>query len=120
MDSTEDFAMLTEQSRVIVEDAVCAGCAVHTKQVHHRDFPEIRAECGSIAEAVAHLAGQLSSARDGTQSHWHHELIDRAIADVAEFLNALAQVRQADEAACQCGARVAGETEAMLPGPYSS
>jgi hypothetical protein len=108
--------MLTDQGRVIVEDAVCAGCAVHTKQVHHRDFPEIRAECGSVAEAVAHLAGQLSFARDGTQSNWHHELIDRAIADVAEFLDSLAEARPTDEAFCQCGARVAGQPELLLPG----
>ena len=38
--------METDQSRVIVS----SGATAHTTQVHHRDFPEIRADGGSVKE----------------------------------------------------------------------
>jgi hypothetical protein len=97
--------MLADQSRVIVEDGVCDRCAVPTKRVHHRDFPEIRAECGSVAEGGAHLAGQLSRARDGVGSDWHREAIERAVADVGAFLDTLAEAGREGEASWRCSVR---------------
>jgi hypothetical protein len=97
--------MSEDVGRVVVGDALCTRCAVSAKQVHHRDFPEIRAECGSISEGATHLASQLSLYREGAQSDWHRGLIERAIADVAEFLDALAETERDAETACRCGAR---------------
>jgi hypothetical protein len=103
--------MTAEKSRVIVEDSTCACCAVHTKQVHHRDFPEIRAECGTVAEGAAHLAKQLTSAREGAHSTWHREVIDEAIADVAEFQRALAKAQETTASPCQCPPHAPGPLE---------
>ncbi len=107
--------MLDDDGRVVVEDGLCTQCAVSAKQVHHRDFPEIRAECGSAAEGASHLAGQLSVYREGAQSAWHRELIDRAIADVAEFLDTLGETERDPEMVCRCGARVAGPSGPPAP-----
>src|SRR5215212_4518867 len=112
----EDFAMSTDQDRVIVEDGLCACSAVHTKNVHHRDFPEIRAECGSVAEAVVHLAGQLANDREGARSGWHRESIDLAIADVNEFLGTLGEAPREAEAPCRCGPRTPGPLASSLTG----
>src|SRR5690349_11885054 len=85
----EELTMSTEQDRVHVEDGLCSHCAVHVKRVHHRDFPEIQAECGTVPEGVAHLALMLATDRDGARSGWHREAIDRAIDDVRRYLDAL-------------------------------
>ena len=95
----------SDASPVVVEDGVCASCSVRTKRVHHRDFPEIRAEAGTVAEGAAHLAGELARARDSVGGAWHREAIDRASADVAEFLGTLAESGPGGEASCRCGAR---------------
>jgi len=95
--------MLHNKDRVVVEDGFCTQRTVPTKQVHHRNFPEIRAECGSVAEGTVHLVSQLSLYREGAQNAWHCELIDGAIADVAEFLAALDATGQAAETDCGCG-----------------
>ena len=52
--------MDTEQSRVIVT----IGGTASTACVHHRDFPEIRAEGESPKEAASHLVNQLTRALD--------------------------------------------------------
>jgi hypothetical protein len=108
-------AMLDEEVRVVVEDGSCTLCAVPTKLVHHRDFPEIQAECGSVAEGAAYLAGRLSLDREGVASAWHRELIDHAIADVAAFLDALAERPQDIPSACRCTARIAGPVGPRSP-----
>ena len=48
--------MEIDLSRVIVS----SGATAHTTQVHHRDFPEIRADGGSAKEAASHLANKLT------------------------------------------------------------
>ncbi|SIO61323.1 hypothetical protein SAMN05444166_6722 [Singulisphaera sp. GP187] len=107
--------MRTDQCHLIVEDALCASCSVHTTRVHHSDFPEIRAECGSVADGVALLVKHLKCARENAQSNWRHELIDRAIADATEFLNAMAEAGPNHEAFCRCVARIPDQIEPMLP-----
>ena len=107
--------MLDHEGRVMMEDALCAHCGVPIKQVHHRDFPEIRAEFGSISEEATHLASQLSLYREGAQSAWHRGLIERAIADVAEFLDALAETERDAEMVCRCGARATVPTGPPTP-----
>jgi len=112
--------MLTHQNRLIVEDALCASHSVHALRVHHCEFPEIRAECSSVTEGVAHLIGQLKCARENIQSRWRCELIDRAIADATELLHALAEAEQNNDASCECAVHVPDQIEPTLPGRSTS
>ena len=41
--------------------------------VHHRDFPEIRAEAGSPEEAAAHLVNKLACALDSALTDWRRQ-----------------------------------------------
>lgn len=82
--------MFTDMNRVIVEDATCASCDVPIKRVRHRDFPEVRAECCTVAEGAAHLARKLASARECVGSDRHRTEIDQALKDVAAFRETLA------------------------------
>jgi hypothetical protein len=108
--------MLAEQRRVIVEDGMCDCCAIPTKRVHHRDFPEIRAECRSVAEGASQLAGQLSRAREGIESVWHREAFDQATLDVAAFRGTPAETGQESDASCRCNTGVPASSESTLPG----
>lgn len=83
--------MSTETLRVIVVDGLDGQCCVPTKEAHHINFPEIRAECSTPLEAVARLAHQLEAYREGAQSTWHRETIESALVDVREFIHTLAQ-----------------------------
>jgi hypothetical protein len=73
--------METESSVVIVT----AGATAHTSQVHHRDFPEIRAEGESPALAARNLSNHLVRALDSALTNWRREGIQKAIADVEAF-----------------------------------
>ena len=109
--------MTTEQDRVIVEDGVCVHCVVHVKRVHHRDFPEVQAECGSVAEAVAHLVNMLATSREGARSGWQRQAADLAIGDVNAYLEGLIEAEQQGKAVCRCGARPASRPEMSTAGP---
>jgi hypothetical protein len=74
--------MATDQSRVIV----AIGATAHTTSVHHRDFPEIRAEGETPEVAATHLANQLTRALDSALTQWRRETIGQAIADVQAFV----------------------------------
>ena len=73
--------MATDLSRVVVE----TGATANTTSVHHRDFPEIRAEGETPTIASAHLVNQLTKALDSALTHWRRETIEHAIADVKAF-----------------------------------
>jgi hypothetical protein len=73
--------MASEASRVIV----ATGATANTMSVHHRDFPEIRAEGETPKIAAAHLANQLTRALDSALTTWRRETIVQAIAEVQEF-----------------------------------
>jgi hypothetical protein len=55
--------------------------------VHHRDFPEIRAEGSSPEEAAAHLINKLACALDSALTDWRRQSVDQAIADVRAFVD---------------------------------
>ena len=74
--------MDTEPSRVIVTISASSSAAC----VHHRDFPEIRAEGGSPKEAAAHLVNQLTRALDSALTDWRRDRVNEAIADVQAFV----------------------------------
>jgi hypothetical protein len=74
--------MDTDPSRVIVT----IGATSHTTCVHHRDFPEIRADGGSTKEAASHLANKLALALDTALTDWRRESLGQAIADVNAYV----------------------------------
>jgi hypothetical protein len=74
--------MDTEPSRVIVTLPASSSAAC----VHHRDFPEIRAEGSSPKEAAAHLVNQLTRALDSALTDWRRDRVNEAIADVRAFV----------------------------------
>ena len=75
--------MATAETRVIVT----TGSAGQANQavVHHRDFPEIRAEGENPQAAAAQLINHLTRALDSALTPWRRETIEKAIADVKEF-----------------------------------
>ena len=54
--------------------------------MHHRDFPEIRADGGSPKEAASHLANKLALAMDTALTDWRRQTLGQAIADVEAFV----------------------------------
>jgi hypothetical protein len=74
--------MAIDESRIIV----AIGATAHSVSVHHRDFPEIRAEGQNPEEAAAHLVNHLTRALDSALTHWRRETINQAIADVRGFV----------------------------------
>jgi len=75
--------MATDSSRVIV---TVSGTRTAVT-VHHRDFPEIRAEGGSPKEAASHLVNKLVCALDSALTDWRRGTIDQAVADVRAFVD---------------------------------
>jgi len=74
--------MPTEPCRVIVGTGAMASSAT----VHHRDFPEIRAEGETPAQAATYLADQLTRALDSALTHWRRETLVGAINDIEAFV----------------------------------
>jgi hypothetical protein len=74
--------MDTDQSPVIVTE----GATAQTTRVYHRDFPEIRADGGSLKEAASHLANKLALALDTALTDWRRQTLGQAIADVKAFV----------------------------------
>jgi hypothetical protein len=62
------------------------GATAQTTCVHHRDFPEIRADGKTAREAAEHLVNKLSLAMDTALTDWRRETLGQAIAEVADFL----------------------------------
>ena len=82
--------MPNHSNTVIVEEGLISLCSVHTKNVYHRDFPEARAECGSLADALVHLTNQLARASEYVGSELQRSAIKRAINDIADYRSSLA------------------------------
>ncbi len=101
--------MASDPSHVIVCDQTCGSTAVHTHQVHHRDFPEIHVEGLSPGEAAGHLADRLTSILDSAASSDRRDQVLRAIDDVKHFLGHAAEalVGHARAAAANTAAAVA-------------
>lgn len=80
--------MDTVQSQVVVTIGATTGGTIATAgdtQVHHRDFPEIRAHGKDAADAAAQLVNQLTRALDSALTTWRRERIERAIQDVKMY-----------------------------------
>jgi hypothetical protein len=74
--------MDTDVKRVIVTPSTTSAAT----SVHHRDFPEIRAEAGSAQEAAGHLVNKLVCALDSALTDWRRQSVEQAIADVRAFV----------------------------------
>lgn len=74
--------MDSDASRVILSAGATAGAA----SVHHRDFPEIRAEGRTARDAAAHLANVLGLTMDTALTDWRRQTLGQALADVRAFL----------------------------------
>ena len=74
--------METDTNRVVVTVRSTATAA----SVHHRDFPEIRADAGSPEEAATLLVNKLVAALDSALTDWRRQTLDKAIADVRAFV----------------------------------
>ena len=72
--------MDTDLNQVIVT----TGATAHTAEVHHRDFPEVRAEGETPEVAATHLANQMVKALDSAPP-WRRQAIEQAIADIQAF-----------------------------------
>jgi hypothetical protein len=73
--------MSTDQDRVIVT----TGSTAQAVQVHHRDFPEIRAEGENPEAAATNLAHHLTRALDSALTKWRRDAIELAIVEVKAF-----------------------------------
>ncbi len=71
---------------VIVTDKMCACSAIHTHEVHHREFPEVHVEGLTPGDAAEHLLDRLTSVLDSVPNHQHREAVQRAIDDVHAFV----------------------------------
>ncbi|HEX8200396.1 MAG TPA: hypothetical protein VF590_07910 [Isosphaeraceae bacterium] len=63
---------------------VTTGATARATQVHHRDFPEVRAQGETPEVAASHLANQLVRALDSAPP-WRRQRIEQALADVRAF-----------------------------------
>jgi hypothetical protein len=73
--------MSTDPAHVIVT----TGTTAHALLVHHRDFPEIRAEGESHKAAATNLANQLTRALDSALTKWRRDAIEQAIVEVQAY-----------------------------------
>ena len=58
------------------------GITAQSVQIYHREFPEIRSEGGSLAEAKKNLALHLTRALDSALTDWRRDLIQKTIAEI--------------------------------------
>ena len=80
--------MSGDSHRIIIEAGDPRCHAADAVSVHHRDFPEIRAGGPSALEAAGHLLQRFGTALHGAPNHWHRGELERAIADIQDFLDA--------------------------------
>jgi hypothetical protein len=81
--------MLADTNPVLVEERKCACGPVSIKQIRHRDFPQLHTEAASVAEGIASLAGLLSLTWECAHGRSRREMMEQAIADVADYLMSL-------------------------------
>jgi hypothetical protein len=65
---------------------ILPGATHGSSQVHHRDFPEIRADGETPHAAAGQLVNHLTRALDSALTKWRRETIEKAITEVRAFL----------------------------------
>jgi hypothetical protein len=79
--------MSAASRRIIVTESCCQACDVHTVQVYHQNFPEMRMEGMSAERAAGFLADRLTAALDSVSDPTHIEAVRVAIDDTRAFLD---------------------------------
>lgn len=79
--------MATDPRRVIVTQNSCDACSVHTVQVHHAHFPELRFADVSAESAARHLVDRLEATGAVASDALHREAVQQVIDDLQAFLN---------------------------------
>lgn len=82
----EDRPMSADPRRIIVTESCCPACDVHTIQVHHQGFPEMRIEGMTAEQAAEHLADRLTAVLENVSDPSHSEAVRVAIGDTRAFL----------------------------------
>ena len=78
--------MICNPRQVIVSDEMLPLIPIHALCVHHRNFPEVRAQ-GTTREAAAlRLVELLSVTLDSAPSGWRRQNVENAIEDVRAFV----------------------------------
>ncbi len=77
--------MMSNPSEVIVIAEDRPSVVVHSLSVHHRVFPEIRAEAQSPEDAAVRLGELLSHSLDNAPNDWRRDALVRAVEDVRAF-----------------------------------
>ncbi len=78
--------MSADPRRIIVTESCCRACDVHTIQVYHQGFPEMRTEGMTAEQAAEHLADRLRANLDFVSDPSHSEAVRVAIDDSRAFL----------------------------------
>lgn len=79
--------MATDPRRVIVTEHSCYACTVHTIQVYHAHFPELRFVDISAEHAARRLVDRLEAARSVASDALHREAVQQVLDDLRAFLN---------------------------------
>jgi hypothetical protein len=78
--------MSADPRRIIVTESCCQACDVHTVQVYHENFPEMRIEGMSAELAAEHLADRLTAILDSVSDPAHRAAVRVVIDDTRAFL----------------------------------
>jgi hypothetical protein len=70
-----------------VTDSCCQACDVHTVEVYHQSFPEMRAEGMSAEQAADHLVDRLTASLDSVSDPSHRKAVRTVIDDTRAFLD---------------------------------
>jgi hypothetical protein len=79
--------MNNNSKSIIVTDSLCSACDVHTVEIYHENFPELRVEGVSAEQAADHLADRLLAALDNVSDVSHRKAVRLALVDVRAFLD---------------------------------
>lgn len=79
--------MSSDPRKIIVADDACDACGTLQAVVHHQSFPAMRITGISVEDAAKNLAIRLESNLSAVSDPMHREPVQRAIADVQEFLD---------------------------------
>jgi hypothetical protein len=77
--------MICNPDQVIVNCEQETRVPLHSLCVHHREFPEVRAEGRTPEAAARRLAELLAMTLDSAPSDWRREIVQHAIDDVLAF-----------------------------------
>jgi hypothetical protein len=79
--------MTNNSESIVVTESLCSACDVHTVEIYHENFPELRVEGMSAEQAANHLADRLEAALDNVSDLLHRKSVHLALVDLRAFLD---------------------------------